>query len=76
MMRGHSPKFAKRFAQLGDAVVVRCANTVSEVQSREFPSQSHAYKANAAAATAHEKRPSESWKLDEPLPLDHCTESD
>ncbi len=70
MMRGHSPKFAKRFAQLGDAVVGAVREYVSEVQSREFPSQAHAYKPNGPAA-AHEKRTSESWKLDEPLPLDH-----
>ena len=71
MMRGHSPKFAKRFAQIGDAVVGAVREYVSEVQSREFPAPSHAYKPNAQVTTSHEKRPSESWKLDEPLPLDH-----
>lgn len=70
MMRGHSPKFAKRFAQLGDAIVGAVREYVSEVQSREFPSASHAYKPNAGAAP-QEKRTSETWKLDEPLPLDH-----
>ncbi|MGO8998532.1 MAG: 3-methyl-2-oxobutanoate hydroxymethyltransferase [Polyangiaceae bacterium] len=71
MMRGHSPKFAKRYAQLGDEIVGAVRAYVSEVQSREFPSQAHAYKPNAAPPTAHEKRTSEAWKLDEPLPLDH-----
>jgi 3-methyl-2-oxobutanoate hydroxymethyltransferase len=70
MMRGHSPKFAKRYAQLGDAVVGAVREYVSEVQSREFPTQAHAYKPNAQPAS-HEKRTSETWKLDEPLPLDH-----
>jgi 3-methyl-2-oxobutanoate hydroxymethyltransferase len=71
MMRGHSPKFAKRFAQLGDAIVGAVREYVSEVQSREFPSASHAYKPNAGASVEREKRTSETWKLDEPLPLDH-----
>jgi 3-methyl-2-oxobutanoate hydroxymethyltransferase len=69
MMRGHSPKFAKRYAQLGDAIVGAVREYVSEVQSREFPAAVHSYKPNASAV--HEKRTSESWKLDEPLPLDH-----
>ena len=71
MMRGHTPKFAKRFAQLGDAVVDAVREYVSEVQSRQFPGQSHTYKPNAATHEKHESRTSESWKLDEPLPLDH-----
>ncbi len=68
MMRGHSPKFAKRFAPVGDAIVAAVREYVSEVQSHEFPAASHAYKPNAPSL---EKRTSESWKLDEPLPLDH-----
>ena len=71
MIRGHSPKFAKRYAQLGDAIVGAVREYVSEVQSREFPGQAHQYKPNGPAAAAHEKRTSETWKLDEPLPLDH-----
>jgi 3-methyl-2-oxobutanoate hydroxymethyltransferase len=73
MMRGHSPKFAKRYAQMGDAIVGAMREYVGEVQSRAFPAQAHAYKPNAAqsSAHAHEKRTSESWRLDEPLPLDH-----
>ena len=71
MMRGHSPKFAKRYAQLGDEIVGAVREYVSEVQSREFPAQAHAYKPNAPAIAAHEARSSETWKLDEPLPLDH-----
>ena len=71
MLRGHSPKFAKRYAQLGDAIVGAVREYVGEVQSRAFPAQAHAYKPNAASSAPHETRPSESWKLDEPLPLDH-----
>jgi 3-methyl-2-oxobutanoate hydroxymethyltransferase len=72
MMRGHSPKFAKRYAQLGDEIVGAVREYVGEVRSRAFPTAAHSYKPNGAAApVAHEARPSETWKLDEPLPLDH-----
>ena len=71
MLRGHSPKFAKRFAELGDAIVAATKQYVGEVQSRAFPTAAHAYKPNGAPAASQEKRHSETWKLDEPLPLDH-----
>jgi 3-methyl-2-oxobutanoate hydroxymethyltransferase len=70
MLRGHSPKFAKRYAQLGDAIVGAVREYVGEVQTRAFPTAAHAYKPNGAQP-APEKRPSETWRLDEPLPLDH-----
>jgi hypothetical protein len=45
------------------------------VQSGAFPAREHTYKANQAhaahAGSAHDKRSSETWKLDEPLALDH-----
>jgi 3-methyl-2-oxobutanoate hydroxymethyltransferase len=72
MMRGHSPKFAKRYAQLGDAVVGAMKEYVHEVQTRAFPAREHSYKPNGPQAhDKHEHRTSETWKLDEPLPLDH-----
>jgi 3-methyl-2-oxobutanoate hydroxymethyltransferase len=71
MMRGHSPKFAKRYAQLGDEIVGAMREYVSEVRSRAFPTQAHSYKPNTPAGAPHEARTSETWKLDEPLPLDH-----
>jgi 3-methyl-2-oxobutanoate hydroxymethyltransferase len=70
MLRGHSPKFAKRYAQLGDAIVGAVREYVGEVQTRAFPTAAHAYKPNGAQPP-QEKRPSETWRLDEPLPLDH-----
>jgi 3-methyl-2-oxobutanoate hydroxymethyltransferase len=70
MLRGHSPKFAKRYAQLGDAIVGAVREYVGEVQTRAFPTAAHAYKPNGAQP-APEKPPSETWRLDEPLPLDH-----
>jgi 3-methyl-2-oxobutanoate hydroxymethyltransferase len=50
MSRGHNPKFAKRFAELGDAIVDAVRTYVSEVQSGEFPGAEHTYKANRAAS--------------------------
>jgi 3-methyl-2-oxobutanoate hydroxymethyltransferase len=46
MMRGHTPKFAKRYAELGDAVVDAVKRYVHEVQVGEFPAPEHAYKPN------------------------------
>lgn len=44
--RGPSPKFAKRFAELGDAAVSAFKAYVSEVRSGEFPDADHTYKRN------------------------------
>jgi 3-methyl-2-oxobutanoate hydroxymethyltransferase len=46
MSRGHNPKFAKHFAELGDAIVGAVKSYVSEVQSGVFPAPEHTYKAN------------------------------
>ena len=43
MSRGHAPKFAKRYAELGDAIVGAVRSYVGEVQSGAFPSQEHIY---------------------------------
>lgn len=47
MSRGHSPKFAKKFAQLGDAIVAAVGEYVREVRAGEFPGKEHSYKPNA-----------------------------
>ena len=52
MSRGHSPKFAKRFAELGDAIVAAFQRYVAEVQAGAFPGPEHAYKANGATDVA------------------------
>ena len=81
MMRGHSPKFTKRFAELGDAIVLAVRTYVDEVQSGAFPGKEHTYKANAPTPvvakpsfegqrSAVQEESETSW-LDEPLPLDH-----
>ena len=48
MSRGHAPRFAKAYAQLGDAIVSATRRYVDEVQSGAFPAQEHSYKPNAA----------------------------
>jgi len=50
MYRDLSPKFAKRFAELGDAVVKATAEYVAEVKSGAFPAPEHTFKANGFRA--------------------------
>ncbi len=50
MSRGHSPKFAKHFAELGDAVVQAMKSYVGEVEAGTFPGPEHTYKPNGVAA--------------------------
>jgi 3-methyl-2-oxobutanoate hydroxymethyltransferase len=52
LARGHQPRFAKRFAELGDAAVSALKAYVAEVHSGEFPGPEHAYKANGKADAA------------------------
>jgi 3-methyl-2-oxobutanoate hydroxymethyltransferase len=67
LSRGHQPKFAKRFANLGDAAVDAFSAFVAEVRSGAFPAAAHAYKPNARAA-APVASPGDD--LDAPLALD------
>jgi len=48
MSRGHAPRFTKRYAELGDAIVDAMQRYVSEVRSGAFPGPEHAYKENRA----------------------------
>jgi 3-methyl-2-oxobutanoate hydroxymethyltransferase len=48
MSRGHAPKFAKRYAELGDAIVQAAAEYVAEIRSGAFPASEHAFKPNRA----------------------------
>lgn len=75
LARGHQPKFAKRFANLGDAAVEAIGAYVSEVRGGTFPGAAHSYKPNAASVTVHTHRPRETAadghdELDAPLALD------
>jgi 3-methyl-2-oxobutanoate hydroxymethyltransferase len=46
MSRGHAPKFAKRFAEVGDAIVNAAAEYVAEVRTGAFPASEHSFKPN------------------------------
>jgi 3-methyl-2-oxobutanoate hydroxymethyltransferase len=48
MSRGHAPKFAKRFAELGDAIVHAASQYVAEVRTGVFPAPEHSFKPNRA----------------------------
>jgi 3-methyl-2-oxobutanoate hydroxymethyltransferase len=52
LSRGHQPKFAKRFANLGDAAVEAFSTYVTEVRAGTFPGASQTYKPNAASPGA------------------------
>jgi 3-methyl-2-oxobutanoate hydroxymethyltransferase len=73
LARGHQPKFAKRFANLGDQAVDAFSAFVNEVRAGTFPGASQTYKPNATAVV---HRPREvgtthgADELDAPLALD------
>ncbi|WP_437288615.1 3-methyl-2-oxobutanoate hydroxymethyltransferase [Sorangium sp. So ce406] len=46
MFRELTPKFAKRFAEVGDQIVEATRAYVDEVQSRTFPAAEHSFKPN------------------------------
>jgi 3-methyl-2-oxobutanoate hydroxymethyltransferase len=71
MSRGHRPKFAKRYAELGDAIVGAVRSYVDEVRSGAFPSAEHSYKANGPSKSKVEPASSDAQAFDAPLPLDH-----
>jgi 3-methyl-2-oxobutanoate hydroxymethyltransferase len=52
MSQGHAPKFAKRFAELGEAIMGATRQYVAEVRSGVFPDAAHEYKPALAARTA------------------------
>jgi 3-methyl-2-oxobutanoate hydroxymethyltransferase len=49
MYRDLKPKFAKRFAEIGDQIVKATREYVSEVQGRAFPGPEHSFKPNGTA---------------------------
>lgn len=51
MYRGHTPKFAKRFAEIGDAIVGATRQYVDEVRARSFPGPEHSFKPNAVVGS-------------------------
>jgi 3-methyl-2-oxobutanoate hydroxymethyltransferase len=69
LSRGHQPKFAKRFADLGEAAVQALHAYVADVRSGVFPEAAHTYKPNTR--TDARDRRDDVPELDTPLPLDH-----
>ncbi len=67
LSRGHQPKFAKRFANLGDEAVSAVAAYVAEVRAGTFPSSAHAYRPNRTPVRSVIR---EADELDAPLALD------
>lgn len=75
LSRGHLPKFAKRFANLGDQAVDALGAFVAEVRSGAFPASAHAYKPNVpppapASSPRRLSRSHDPDELDAPLALD------
>jgi 3-methyl-2-oxobutanoate hydroxymethyltransferase len=73
LVRGHMPKFAKRFAELGDAAVSAFETYVSEVRAGSFPGLEHSYKPNGSRRDVEPaSRPMEEdhTPLDAPMALD------
>jgi 3-methyl-2-oxobutanoate hydroxymethyltransferase len=50
MYRDLSPKFAKRFGEIGDAIVKATEDYVAEVRAGTFPGPEHSFKANGFRA--------------------------
>jgi 3-methyl-2-oxobutanoate hydroxymethyltransferase len=77
LSRGHQPKFAKRFANLGDEAARAIGAYVAQVRSGEFPAAAQTYKPNSATSPREEARifrrelTLDHGDLDTPLPLDH-----
>jgi 3-methyl-2-oxobutanoate hydroxymethyltransferase len=65
---GPQPKFAKRFAELGEAAVEAFRAYAEAVQTRSFPGPEHTYKANAPAPIST-SIPSSMAHGDTPRPL-------
>jgi 3-methyl-2-oxobutanoate hydroxymethyltransferase len=80
LARGHQPKFAKRFANLGDLAVEAIGQYVADVRAGAFPTAAQSYKANTAQPIATPPKSDRVLRrdlgvdvddLDSPLPLDH-----
>lgn len=59
MTRGATPRFVKRYAELGEAVVEAVRRYVGEVQSRAFPGAEHAFKPNDLEQVSNPSGPRE-----------------
>src|SRR3954468_21152298 len=69
LSRGHQPKFAKRFADLGEQAVEAFGAYIREVRNGEFPAAAHTYKPNGVTTPTpalHHRVDADA--LDTPLP--------
>jgi 3-methyl-2-oxobutanoate hydroxymethyltransferase len=51
MTFGHAPRFAKRFAEIGEGIVGAAKAFVSQVQNRDFPGPEHCYESSRRSKT-------------------------
>ena len=71
LSRGHQPKFAKRFANLGDAAIEAITTYVSDVRAGTFPGAAQSYKPNTQTAAPGARLTAVIFdELDAPLALD------
>jgi 3-methyl-2-oxobutanoate hydroxymethyltransferase len=72
LSRGHQPRFAKRFADLGEQAVEAIGAYVRDVRDGTFPSAAHTYKPNSGSVARSESSPHAVThdELDAPLALD------
>jgi 3-methyl-2-oxobutanoate hydroxymethyltransferase len=56
MSRGHSPKFVKHFAEVGDAIVNATQAFIDEVRAGTFPDKEHEYQAAPAVGPGTVRR--------------------
>lgn len=76
LSRGHQPKFAKRFTDLGTQAVDAISTYVADVRAGTFPASAHTYKPNAqttpppARVAVIQTQYSDEHELDAPLALD------
>ena len=70
LSRGHQPKFAKRFADLGEQAIAAIQLYIEEVRVGSFPGAIHTYKANASVGVREAIRETTHEELDAPLALD------
>ena len=68
MYRELSPKFAKRFAEIGDAIVGATRAYVDEVQGRSFPAAEHTFKPSGLRARRPSPPPPAPELSDEAIP--------
>ncbi len=68
---GQSPKFVKRYAELGQMALGAISTYVDEVKKGAFPTREYSYKSNESREGAQNQRESTSLPIDAPLELDY-----